>query len=195
MTLKIHLEGELTMSLKSVIVVALCGSTLVSSLAFGQENRISKADIRVEASVPLVKSTNQLVESINQDAAWQPASVNGGFLCTYRSLSNISHNTQAYSPYKGSTGLRNNLDQVCATYVFRFSVKRWSPTAPAASLIFDPRTATGSAADFNFGRGSSPRSGHRGSFYNSATVNTGGLNDLYRFSNSEVPAAVFGYNF
>jgi hypothetical protein len=176
------------MSLKSAPVVVLCGSILVSSTVFGQENPISKADIRIEASAPFAKS-------INADVARQSDSGNVGFLCTYQFLPNHLNNTQTYSPYQGPIGLKNNSDRVCATYVFRFSVKRWSPIAPAAAPIFDSRTVTGSAADFSLDRRSLPRTGHRGSFYNSATFNAGGLNDLYRFSNSEPPAAVFGYNF
>jgi hypothetical protein len=182
------LRGELTMSLKNAIIATLCGSTVVSLPAFGQENPISRADIRIEASVHLVKSTNG-------DVARPSASVNGGFLCTYRFFSNNLNNTQTYSPYKGSIGLKNKSDQACATYVFRFSVKRWSPITPATALILDPKAATGGADDFNLEGRSFPRTEHRGSFYNSATLNKGGLNDLYRFSNGEVPAAVFGYNF
>ena len=172
------------MSFKSAIVAALCGSTLVSLSVFGQESHVSRADIRSEASAPFVKNAN---------ATQQSASVNNGFLCTYRYVS--SNNTQAYSPYKGSLGLNDNSDQVCATYVFRFSVKRWSPITPATALILDPRTVTGGAGDFNLQRRSFPRTEDRASFYNSATINMAGLNDLYRFSNSEVPAAIFGYNF
>jgi hypothetical protein len=182
------IEREVTMSLKSAIVAALCGSTLVSSPAFSQGNRISRADIRIEASAPFVKSPDA-------DVMRQNVSVKEGFLCAYRLFPNNSHNTQTYTAFKGSIGLKNNSDQVCATYVFRFSVKRWSPTTPTTALIFDPKTITSGAPDFNLERRSFPRTEHRGSFYNSATLNTGGLNDLYRFSNSEVPAAVFGYNF
>ena len=175
------------MSFKSAIVAALCGSTLVSAPAFGQENLISRDDIRIQA-VPFDKSANAHI-------APQSAFANEGFLCTYRLFPNNSHNTQSYGPHKGSIVLKNNSDQVCATYVFRFWVKRWSPIRPATALIFDTRTITSGAPDFNLERRSFPRTEHRGSFYNSATLNTGGLNDLYRFSNTEVPAAVFGYNF
>jgi hypothetical protein len=181
-------KGELTMSLKPAIVAALCASTLVSLPAIGQENRISWADIRSEASVPFVKSANAAVVR-------QRASFNQGFLCTYLFFFDNSHNTKAYSPYKRSIGLKDNSDQACATYVFRFSVKRWSPITPATALIFDPKIETGAATDFNFERRSFPGIEHRGSFYNSATLHAGGLNDLYRFSNSEAPAVVFGYNF
>jgi len=117
------------------------------------------------------------------------------FFALNRLFPNDSHSTQTYTAFKGSIGLKNNSDQVCATYVFRFSVKRWSPTRPATALLFDPKTITNGAPDLNLECRSFPRTEHRGSFYNSATLNTGGLNDLYRFSNSEVPAAVFGYNF
>lgn len=169
------------MSFMSAIVAALCGSTLVSSPAFGQENRIG-------APVPFVKSANANIVR-------RRGSVNDGFLCTHRFLPNNSRNTQTFGPYKGSIGLKNKSDQVCSAYVFRFWVKRWSPTTSATALIFDPRTVMNGAPDFNLERRSFPRTEHRGSFYNAATLNTGGLNDLYRFSNSEVPAAVFGYNF
>jgi hypothetical protein len=176
------------MSLKRAIVAALCGSILVSSVVFGQEQLISKADIRIEPSAPFVKSTSQ-------DIARQSASGNEGILCTYRLFSNHLNSTQTYGPYKRSIGSRDNTDHVCAAYIFRFSVKRWSPITPAAALIFDSRTVRDSALDFSLDRPSFPRTGHRGSFYNSATLNKGGLNDLYRFSNIEVPAAVFGFNF
>ena len=168
------------MSLKGAIVAALCGSTLVSSPVFGQENRISMADTRIEASAPYVKSPNANVMR-------QSASLNEGSLCAYRLFSINLRNTQTYSLHKGSIALKNNSAEVCATYR--------SPTTPATALIFDPRTITSGAPDFNLERRSFPRTEHRGSFYNSATLNTGGLNDLYRFSNSEAPAAVFGYNF
>jgi hypothetical protein len=174
--------------LKNAIVAALCGSSLVSPPVFGQNDLTSMADIRIEASAPFVKSTNA-------DVAWKGASLSGCFLCTYRFFPNTSNNTQIYSPYEGSIGLTNNSDHVCATYVFRFSVKRWSPITPAATVVFDHRTVTGRAPDFNLDRRSFPRAEHQGSFYNSATLNAGGLNDLYRFSNSEGPAVVFGYNF
>jgi hypothetical protein len=176
------------MSLNGAIVAALCASTLVCLPAIGQENRISRADIRSEASAPFVKGSTA-------DVARQRASFHDGVLCTYRFFFNNSHNTKAYSPYKGSIGLKKNSDQACATYVFRFSVKRWSPITPAAARIFDPKIEAGAATDFNFERRSFPRIEHRGSFYNSATLHAGGLNDLYRFSNSEAPAIVFGYNF
>jgi hypothetical protein len=144
--------------------------------------------MHIEASAPFVKSSSANVMR-------QSASVNEGFLCAYRLFPNNSHNTQTYGSYKGSIGLKNNFDQVCATYVYRFWVKRWPAITPATVLTFDPKTITSGAPDFSFERPSFPRTEHRGSFYNSATLNTGGLNDLYRFSNSEVPAAVFGYNF
>jgi hypothetical protein len=176
------------MSLKRAIIAALCGSILVSSTAFGQEQLISKVDTRIEASAPFVKNTHP-------DVAPQSASGNEGILCTYRLFPNHLKNTQTYSPYKRSIGLRDNSDHVCAANIFRFSVKRWSPITPAAALIFDSRTVRDSVLDFSLDRPSLPRAEQRGSFYNSATLNKGGLNDLYRFSNGEVPAAVFGYNF
>lgn len=175
------------MSLKRAIVAALCGSILASSTAFGQEQLISKAHTPSEASAPFVKNTHP-------DVAPQSASGNERILCTYRFFSNYLKNTQTYSPYKRSIGLSDNSDHVCAVYIFRFSVKRWSPITPAAALIFDPRVRD-SALDFSLDRPSLPRAEQRGSFYNSATLNKGGLNDLYRFSNGEIPAAVFGYNF
>jgi hypothetical protein len=176
------------MSVKNVIVAALCGITLVSSPAFGQENLVSRADIRIERPVPLLKSGSE-------EVARQSAPDSGGFLCTYRFFSNNLNNTRTYNPYQRSVGLKNDSDHVCATYVFRFSVKRWAPLTPVNALVFDPKTVVGGAADFDFERPSFSRTGHRGSFYNSATLNKGGQDDLYRFSNSEVPAAVFGYNF
>src|SRR5579863_3620363 len=166
------------MCLKSAIIAALCGSTFVSSPAFGQGSLISRADTRIGAQAPFIQSTNP-------GAPRRSGSVNGGFLCTYQFFFNN------LSPYQGSVGSKNNSDPVCATYVFRFSVKHWSPITPANALILAHGTVTGGAAAFGLERQSFPRAGHRGSFYSSVTPNADGLNDLYRFSNSERPAAVF----
>jgi hypothetical protein len=86
------------MLLKHIIVAAICGRTLVSLPAFGQENPMSKADISIEASVPFVENTSS-------DGAQQSATVNYGFLASYRFFFNkhsgvelsYTHNIRTYS--------------------------------------------------------------------------------------------------
>jgi hypothetical protein len=200
------------MLVKHIIVAAICGSTLVSLPAFGQENPMSKTDISVEAPVPFV-------ENKSSDGAQQSATVNYGFPGGYRLFFNkhsgveqsygYPHNIQRYSLGPGSIGVKNNSDEVLAAHVFRFPDKRWSPfvLAGAGALIFDPKTVTGAStqtrlghpngdsADFNLKHRIFPRTEHRGIFYNSTTVNMGGLNSLDWLTNPVKPAIVFGYNF
>ena len=113
--------------LKYAIAAALCGSTLISLPAFGQEESTSKSDIFVEASLPFVKTTNA-------DGAQQSASVNYGFLGGYRYFFKkhsgvevsygYTHTTQTYSLDSGSTGVKNNSDE---SYIGnRFSTARIS---------------------------------------------------------------------
>jgi hypothetical protein len=204
-----------TMLLKHIIVAAICGNTLVSLPAFGQENPMSKADISVEVPV-------SFVENKNSDGAQQSATVNCGFLGNYRLFFNkhsgvelsygYAHNIQRDSPDPGSIGVKNNPDEVLATHVFRFPAKRWSPVvlAGAGALIFDPKAVkavtgastqtqlgypNGDSADFDLKRRIFPRTEHRGIFYNSTTVNVGGLNSLDWLTNPVKPALVFGYSF
>lgn len=198
------------MLLKHIIVAAICGSTLVSLPAVSQENPMSKADISVEASVPLV-------ENKNSDGAQQNATVNYGFLGGYRFLINkyggvevrsgYTRNIQMYRLDGGSIGVKNNSDEVLAAHVLRFPAMRWSPFVPAGAPIFDLKRVGGASthtqlgctngdgADFNLKHRIFPRTEHRGVFYNSATFDMGGLNSLDWLTNRVKPALVFGYNF
>jgi len=200
------------MLLKHIIVAAICVSTLVSLPAFGQDNPMFKADISIEASVPFI-------ENKHSDGAQQNATIKSGFLGGYRFFFNkhngvdlsytYAHNIQTYSLESGSIGVKNNSDAVLEADAFRFPAKRWSPLVPAGAgaLMFDPKTVAGAStqtrpgypygdgADFNLKRRVFPRTAHRGVFYNSATFNMGGLNNLDWIPNSVKPAVVFGYNF
>ncbi len=200
------------MLLKHIIVAAICGSTLISLPAFGQGNPMSKADISIEASVPFAENTNS-------DGAQQSATIKYGFLGGYRFFFNkhsgvelsygYTHNIQTYNLDSGSIGVMNNSDEVLAAYVFRLPAKRWSRfvRAGAGALIFDPKTVAGAStqtrlgypygdgADFNLKHRIFPRTAHRGVFYNSATFNMGGLNNLDWIPNRVKPAVVLGYNF
>ena len=197
---------------KYIIVAAICGSTLVSLPAFGQENPLSKADIGIEAAVPLAENTNS-------GGAQQGATVNYSFRGGYRVFLNkrssvepnygYAHNIQMYSLYGGSIGLRKNPVEVLAAYVFRFPKKRWSPfaLAGAGAPTFDRKTVAGASAqtglgypygdgaDFNLKHRIFPRTAHRGVFYNSATFDMGGLNSLDWMPNRVKPSVVFGYSF
>jgi hypothetical protein len=200
------------MLVKNIIVAGICGSTLVSLPAFGEENPMSKADINVEAPV-------SFVESKNSNGAQQSATVNYGFLGNYRLFSNkhsgielsygYTHYIQSYSLDPGSIGVKNDSDEVLAAHVLRFPAKRWSPfvLTGAGPLIFDPKAVRGAStqarlgypngdsADFDLKRRIFPRTEHRGIFYNSTTVNVGGLNSLGWLTNPVKPALVFGYSF
>ena len=200
------------MLLKHIIVAAICGSTLISLPAFGQGNPMSKADISIEASVPFAENTNS-------DGAQQSATIKYGFLGGYRFFFNkhsgvelsygYAHNIQTYSLDSGSIGKKNNSDEVLAACAFRFPAKRWSRFVRegAGVLILDPKTVAGASAqtrlghpyddgaDFSLRHRIFPRTAHRGVFYNSATFNMGGLNNLDWIPNSVKPAVVLGYNF
>jgi hypothetical protein len=199
------------MLLKHIIVAAICGNTLVSLPAFGQENPMSKADMSVEASVPFV-------ENRNSHGAQQSATVNYGFLGGYRFFFNEhsgvepsygnAHSIQMCGRDNGSIGVKSNSDEVFAAHLFRLP-KRWSPfvLAGVGGLIFDPKTVAGAStqtrlgypsgdsADFNLKHRIFPRTEHRGVFYNSATFNFGGLNSLDWLTKPVKPALVFGYSF
>jgi len=198
--------------LKTAIVAAICGSTLVSLPAFGQEEPMSKADISIEASLPFVRNTNT-------DGAQQSASVNYGVLGSYRFFFNrhsgvelsygYTRNTQTYSLDSGSMGVKNNSDELFAAYVFRFPAKRWSPfvLAGAGALIFDPNAVAGTTtqtrlgylygggADFNLKHRIFMRTEYRGVFYDSPTFSLGGLSGLDRFTHRAEPSVGFGYKF
>jgi hypothetical protein len=195
---------------KHIIVAAICGSTLVSLPAFGQDNPMSKTSIKT--FVPFVENTSS-------DGAQQSAIVNYGFLGGARPFFDehsgveLSHgypyNIKTYRVDRGSIGVMNNSDGVLAAYALRLPAKRWSPfvLAGAGALIFDPKTVAGASAqtrlgnpygdgaDFNLKHRIFPRTAQRGVFYNSATFDTGGLNSLDWIPNRVKPAVVFGYNF
>jgi len=196
--------------LKNTIGAVICGSTLLSLPAFSQEHPMSKAEISIGASVPLVENTNA-------DGAQQSATVNYGFLGGYRFFFNkhigpepsygYTHNTQTYNLHSGSIGVKYNSDGVLTADVFRLPAKRWSSFVLVGAQIFDPRAVAGTStqtrlghlyggdADFNLKHRVLPQKEHRGVFYNSATFNIDGLSNLYRYTNSVEPAVVFGYSF
>src|SRR5579872_3739933 len=144
------------MLLKNTIVAAICASTLASLTAFGQENPVYKADVSIQASVPLVTTTNS-------QGVQQSSSVNYGILTGYRYFFNqhsgaeltygYSPSTQTYNLGSGSLGVKNNSDEVFAAYVYQFPAKRWSPfvQAGAGALIFDPRTLAGASTQTRLG--------------------------------------------
>jgi opacity protein-like surface antigen len=198
--------------LKTALVAAICGSTLISLPAFGQEDSIAKADISVQASLPFVKSTNT-------DGAQQGASINYGIQGSYRFFFNrhsgaevsygYMHDTQSYSLESGSIGVKNNSDELFAAYVFRLPAKRWTPfvLAGAGALIFDPSTLAGTStqtrlgylygggADFKLKHRIFVRTEYRGVFYDSPTFSLGGLSGLDRFTHIAEPSIGFGYKF
>ena len=200
------------MLLKSTIVAAICGATLASLPAFGQENPISKADVSIEAFVPLVANTN--AQGVQQNS-----STNYGLLAGYRFFFDkhsgveltygFSRNSQNYNLGSGSLGVQNNTDEVLAAYVYRFPAKHWSPfvLGGAGALVFDPSVVAGGntqarlgyvyggGADFNLKGRFFLRTEYRGVFYNSPTFNIVGLNGLDRFTHRAEPSVGFGYHF
>ena len=134
------------MLLTNAIVAAICGTSLVSLPAFGQENPMSGADASVETSLPFV-------EHANADGAQPISSANYSLLGSYRLFFNqysgaelsykYTHCTQTYGSDSGSIEVKSNSDEVFAAYAFQFRVKRWSPVVPAGPLIPDPRMVVG----------------------------------------------------
>ena len=200
------------MLLKNTIVAVICGGALVSLPAFGQENPVSKADLSIQAFVPLVENTNA-------QGVQQSSSTNYGLLAGYRFFFDkhsgveltygFSRNSQNYNLGGGSLGVQNNSDEVLAAYVFRFPAKHWSPfvLGGAGALVFDPSIVAGGntqarlgyvyggGADFNLKGRFFLRTEYRGVFYNSETFKMDGLNMPERFINREQPTVVFGYSF
>jgi len=200
------------MLLKNTIAAVICGATLISLPAFGQENPIPKADVTIEASIPLVQSTNA-------QGVQQSSSTNYGLLAGYRLFFDkhsgvelkygYTRNTQTYNLGGGPFGVQNNSDEVLAAYVFRFPAKHWSPfvLGGAGALVFNPSAAAGGStqvrpgyvygggADFNLKGRFFLRTEYRGIFYNSPTFNVAGLNGLDRFTHRAEPSVGFGYHF
>jgi len=190
------------MLLKYVIVAAICGATLASVPAFGQEDPVSKAEIGIEAPVYFVENTSsdETRESVSADYGL-PGRYHfffnkrrGGAL-----NSGYTHNTQTYSLDSASVEGKGHSDEVVAAHAFQFPAKHWSAAVLAEGLVFDPRRQTwlgyGRASDSNLTHRIFPRAEHRGVFYNSVTLNIDRLNKLDWFTNHEEPAIVFGYNF
>ena len=197
---------------RHTVVVVLFGSTLMSLPALAQENGAYKADISIEASLPLVKNTNAY-------GVQQSTTINYGIVADYRyyfdkhngaELSyGYARNTQTYGVNSGPVGIKNNSDDVFAAYIYRFPMRRWSPfvLAGVGGLIFDPRTVAGAStqarlgylygggADFNLKKRIFLRAEYRGIFYNSPTFNLGGLNGLDRFTHRAEPSIGVGYKF
>lgn len=144
------------MLLKNTIAAVICGGTLVSLPAFGQENPIYKADLSIQAFVPLVENTNA-------QGVLQSSSTNYGLLAGYRFFFDkhsgveltygFSRSSQNYNLSSGSLGVQNDSDEVLAAYVFRFPMKRWSPfvLGGAGALVFDPSIAAGGSTQARLG--------------------------------------------
>jgi hypothetical protein len=186
------------MLLKREIVAAICGITLASLPACGQEDPMSKAETSIEV-VSFVGSTGT-------DVARQSvsASLLGGYClffskrCGVELSCGYTQNNQTHGLDSRLVGVRSNSDVVFAAHVYQFPAKHWSAAAMADVLVFNPKTLDRlgyGSGDLNLTRGIFPRTAHRGGFYNSATFNRDSLNGLDRFTNHEEPAIVIGYNF
>jgi|HubBroStandDraft_6_1064221.scaffolds.fasta_scaffold275188_2 hypothetical protein len=127
------------MLLKNTIVAVICGGTLVSLPAFGQENPSSKADLSIQAFVPLVENTTA-------QGVQQSSSTNYGLLAGYRFFFDkhsgveltygFSRSSQNYNLGSGSLGVQNNSNEVLAAYVFRFPAKHWCPSCWGARVLW-----------------------------------------------------------
>jgi opacity protein-like surface antigen len=199
------------MLLKNAILAAICGSTLVSLPAFGQEESLPKMEIAIEASAPIAQNTNA-------QGVQQGSTVNYGFLAGYRVFFDkhsgveltygYARTSQTYGLNSGALGVSNSSNEALAAYVFRFPMKRWSPfvLAGAGALIFDPGTVAGATtqaqagylygggADFNLKHRIFLRMEYRGVFYHSPVFTTG-LNAPDQFTHRAEPAAGFGFHF
>jgi hypothetical protein len=187
------------MLLINTIIAALCGSALVALPAFAQENPASKTGDSIRASALFAETAHADLARQRLAADYRLRSGSGSFFTHYSSASSAKLSDA------NTSGAPAHV--VLAVYVVQVPAKQWSPFVLTGAGLFDPKIVAaastqirleylyGGSADSDLRRRIYPPTKHRGNFYNSATFNTGGLNDLYRFNNDAAPPVVLGYTF
>jgi outer membrane immunogenic protein len=194
---------------KRSFVTAVAGMALATLPVFAQEEA-GRSEVSVQAFGSFVKSTTQ-------DGVLQSATNSGGVLANYRFFFTQSHgvevnygyslNTQTFGPATGALGIKSNQHEVTAAYVFRHSMRHFTPFAEAGAggLVFDPTDSRGTStqaraafvygagADFNITHRLFARVQYRGFVYNSPTFDVAPLAGTDRITHRAEPSLGFGY--
>jgi len=188
----------------------LVASTLAALPAFSQE--AGRSDATVQAFGSFVKNTT------NNEVP-QGATNSGGVLASYRFFFSNSHgvevnygyslNTQTYGLATGPLGVKSNQHEVTAAYVYRHSLRHFTPFVEAGvgGLVFNPTDAAGAStqaraafvygggADINFTKRVYLRAEYRGLVYNSPTFDLAQALGADRVTHRAEPSIGFGYRF
>jgi opacity protein-like surface antigen len=166
-----------------------------------------------------VQAFGSWVKNTTQDGVSQDATNSGGVLANYRFFFTKSHgveinygyslNTQNYGLASGPLGVKANQHEVTAAYVYRHSLKHFTPFVEAGvgGLVFDPTDASGAStqaraafvygggADFNITHHIFMRAEYRGLVYNSPTFDLAPAAGTDRVTHRAEPSVGFGYRF
>jgi opacity protein-like surface antigen len=197
---------------KNNVATITLGIAAMALPAFSQSEDPGKNEVSVQALGSFVKSTTS-------DGIRNSATDSGGVLVNYRRFFNVHNgvevnygyalNTQNFLSPSGESGVKTNSHEVSGAYVFRLSVRRFTPfvLAGAGALVFDPKDFQGAnsqtraafvyggGADFNLSRHLFMRAEYRGFVYNSPTYNLTSLDGTDRITHRAEPSIGFGYRF
>jgi len=195
---------------KSSMARILVGVSLAALPMMAQE--AGRSEFSVQAFGSWVKNTTQ-------DGVSQDATNSGGVLANYRFFFTKSNgveinygyslNTQNYGLASGPLGVKANQHEVTAAYVYRHSLKHFTPFVEAGvgGLVFDPTDASGAStqaraafvygggADFNITHHIFMRAEYRGLVYNSPTFDLAPAAGTDRITHRAEPSVGFGYRF
>jgi len=195
---------------KSSMARILVGVSLAALPMMAQE--AGRSEFSVQAFGSWVKNTTQ-------DGVSQDATNSGGVLANYRFFFTKSHgveinygyslNTQNYGLASGPLGVKANQHEVTAAYVYRHSLKHFTPFVEAGvgGLVFHPTDASGAStqaraafvygggADFNITHHIFMRAEYRGLVYNSPTFDLAPAAGTDRITHRAEPSVGFGYRF
>jgi len=196
---------------KSSFARILLGVSLAALPMMAQET--GRSEVSVQAFGSWVKNTMQ--NGVQQDAT-----NSGGVLANYRFFFSKSHgveinygysrNTQNYGLTTGPLGVKADQHEVTAAYVYRHTLKRFTPFVEAGvgGLVFSPTddapsvsTQTraafvyGGGADFNITHRFFMRAQYRGFIYNSPTFDLAPAAGTDRITHRAEPSVGFGYRF
>jgi outer membrane immunogenic protein len=196
---------------KNVVTITL-GIVALALPAFSQSEDPGKNEVSVQALGSFVKSTTS-------DGVRNSATNSGGVLANYRRFFDLHNgvevnygyalNTQNFLSPSGESAVKTNSHEASGAYVFRFSVRRFTPfvLAGAGALVFDPKDFQGAnsqtRAAFVYGGGADVklsdhlfmRAEYRGFVYNSPTYDMTSLDGTDRITHRAEPSIGFGYRF
>src|SRR6267142_93501 len=185
----------------------LLGGVLAALPAFSQEG--GRSDATVQAFGSFVKTTTD-------NGVQQGATNSGCVLASYRYFFSNHHgvevnygysrNTQSYGLADGPLGVKSNQHEVTAAYVYRHTLRHFTPFVEAGvgGLVFNPEEALGAStqaraafvygggADFNVTRRIFVRAEYRGLVYNSQNFDLTAALGTDRVSHRAEPSIGFG---